>query len=310
METQTSTSMLESPWGQLRNDDIEFLLSVPDSDLELFLLSLPTEQHRRTALIQLRTYRTATERATANLYEFTRQAWGIVEPDREFIEGWHIKAICEHLEAVESGKILNLLINVPPGHCKSRVCNVFFPAWVWASNPSARFLCASYAQDLSTRDSLDCRSLIESEWYGERWGDLVQLTHDQNQKTKFSTTAHGWRLSTSVDGRGTGEHPDYLMVDDPHNVKQAESTLERETCLRWWTDTMASRGLIRGVRKVVIMQRLHTRDLSGMILDRGGFDHICLPYLYESGRMNPTALGWTDLATSQEKYCGRRSRSK
>lgn len=286
-------STSESASEQLTSDEIEFLLSLGDLELEVFLRALPTDRHRRTAILQLRTYRTPTERATENLYEFVKQAWHVVEPDRDFIDGWHIKAICDHL----TGSKQDLLINVPPGHCKSRLCSVFFPAWKWASNPSVRFICASYGQDLSTRDSIDCRSLVESPWYRERWGHAVHLTYDQNQKTKFSTTAHGWRMATSVDGRGTGEHPDYLLVDDPHNVKQAESTLERETCLRWWTDTMSSRGLIRGVRKVVIMQRLHCRDLSGLIIERGGFEHICLPYEYESARMATTSLGWNDPRT-------------
>jgi predicted phage terminase large subunit-like protein len=153
---------------------------------------------------------------------------------------------------------------------------------------------ASYAQDLSTRDSIACRDIIESEWYRHFWGRTVTLTDDQNQKVKFSTTAHGWRMATSVDGRAMGEHPDFIIVDDPHSVAQAESETERRSCLRWWDATLSSRGLIHGVRKIIIMQRLHVADLSGHILSRGSFDHLCLPYRYESGRMKPTAIGWTD----------------
>jgi hypothetical protein len=33
------------------------------------------------------------------------------------------------------GKILRLLINIPPRHSKSLGLNVFFPAWVWAQHP-------------------------------------------------------------------------------------------------------------------------------------------------------------------------------
>jgi predicted phage terminase large subunit-like protein len=35
---------------------------------------------------------------------------------------------------------------------------------------------------------------------------------------------------------------------------------------------------------VVCMQRLHTGDLSGHLIDQGGYDHICLPMRYEPGR--------------------------
>jgi len=280
----------------LTDEQCDYLLALPGAELGQWLTQFPPEQLKAIQR-QLQSYRTPKERAELWLYEFVQQAWHIVEPDKPFIPGWHIEAICKHLEAVYEGVIRDLLINVPPGHCKSRICNVFFPAWVWIRKPSARFLHASYSQELSTRDSIDCRYIIESNWYRDRWGSIVKLTDDQNQKIKFSTTEHGWRMATSIDGRGTGEHPDFIVVDDPHNVKQAESDTERLTCLRWWDSTISSRGLIREVRKVVIMQRLHVSDLSGHIIDRGGFDHICLPYRYETGRMNPTAIGWSDPRT-------------
>ena len=278
---------------ELRADQVNYLLSIGEDQLKLGLDGLSKSARDRT-LSGMNVYRSPSLRAEANLYEFVQQAWPIVEPDWEFIPGWHIKAICDHLTAMVNGKIRNLLINLPPGHCKSRVCNVFFPAWVFIRRPSARFFHASYSQELATRDSIDCRYVIESDWYRQAWGKKVRLIDDQNQKIKFSTTSHGWRMATSVGGRGTGEHPDFIIVDDPHNVRQAESTKERQDCLYWWDATIASRGLIRGVRKVVIMQRLHTSDLSGHILNRGGFDHICLPYRYEPGRMSPTTIGWSD----------------
>jgi predicted phage terminase large subunit-like protein len=278
---------------QLTDADWEYLLQLPSAELQRWLAQHP-EPVQRQILLRLRLYRTPKERAANRLYEFVKQAWHVVEPDKPFIPGWHIEAICQHLEAVYSGAIRNILINIPPGHCKSRLCNVFFPAWVWIHNPSARFMHASYAQELSTRDSIACRDIIESNWYREKWGAKVKLTGDQNQKTKFNTTERGWRMATSIDGRGTGEHPDFVIVDDPHSVAQADSETERRSCLRWWDATICSRGLVREVRRVVIMQRLHVADLSGHILSRGNFDHLCLPYRYESGRMKPTSIGWTD----------------
>lgn len=53
------------------------------------------------------------------LKKFVKLMWKFVEPARDFVDGWHIDAICEHLEAVTSGQITRLLINVPPGFCKA-----------------------------------------------------------------------------------------------------------------------------------------------------------------------------------------------
>lgn len=228
------------------------------------------------------------------LYDFVRCGWPVVEPTVPFVPNWHIEAICTHLEAVEQGAIRNLLINVPPGCSKSLVVSVFWPAWVWLRRPQSRWFCVSYGQELSTRDSIRCRSLISSVWYRRRWSDRFRLARDQNQKLKFENDKRGWRLATSVGGRGTGEHPDFIVVDDPHSVAQADSARHRQAAIDWWRGTVSSRGNMRGVRRVVIMQRLHEDDLSGHILESGGWDHICLPMEYEPDRMPPTTLGWTD----------------
>ena len=73
---------------------------------------------------------------------------------------------------------------------------VMFPAYVWAFEPSLRWLYSSYAQSLSIRDSIKMRRLIESPWYQARWGDKYQLTSDQNQKIKFENDKTGYRMAT------------------------------------------------------------------------------------------------------------------
>jgi len=65
--------------------------------------------------------------ASASLYEFVKQAWAVVEPGVKFVESWHIQVICEHLEAISSGDIRKLLINIPPRHSKSTIVSVMFP---------------------------------------------------------------------------------------------------------------------------------------------------------------------------------------
>jgi hypothetical protein len=245
----------------------------------------------------LKTYRTPKERVETRLHDFVRQAWPIVEPETEFVDGWHIRAICEHLEAVTDGRIKRLLINVPPGCCKSLLACVFWACWVWGPRnwPQSRWFFASYGQELSTRDSIKCRKILESPWYRSRWGDRVRIVH--NQMSKFENGAGGWRLATSVGGRGTGEHPDFVVWDDPHNVNDVESPVERERVIAWRAATISLRGMTRDVREVGIMQRLHRDDLSGWMLRTHGdrVDHICLPMRYEESAMpKPTSLDWID----------------
>lgn len=153
----------------------------------------------------------------ADLYEsslrnFYEGMWPVIEPKTPFRGNWHLDAICEHLEyAVVRRQILQLLINMPPRFSKSTLCSVALPAYIWAMFPHIRWLYASYAQSLSTRDSVLCRRVIQSPWYQARWGHVFRLTTDQNIKQRYENDRTGARIATSVGAALTGEGGDVLV---------------------------------------------------------------------------------------------------
>lgn len=150
-------------------------------------------------------------RAEDSLTEFFRQAWKVMEPGVEYIHGWHIEAICEHLEAVTRGEIHKLLINMPPRHAKSSLVSVAWPAWEWITRPWMKYLYSSYSLTLSVRDSVACRRLIMSPWYQRNWGNVFSLVEDVNAKMRFENSQHGVRIATSVGGTATGEGGDRVV---------------------------------------------------------------------------------------------------
>lgn len=232
--------------------------------------------------------------AERSLIEFTRQAWQVIEPGTPFTNGWHIDVICDHLEAVTAGELRNLLINMPPRHMKSIAVAVMWPVWSWVCQPETRWLFASYSSSLSIRDSLKCRRLIQSEWFQENWGHLFQLVGDQNSKLLFENDHYGYRMATSVEGTTTGHGGDFIVADDPHNAIEAQSEAMRASTLEWWDQAMSTRlNDPRTGAKVIVMQRLHERDLSGHVLEQGGYEHLCLPAEFD-GRRIITSLGWQD----------------
>lgn len=222
------------------------------------------------------------ELATRHLRRFIREAWHVVEPATTYQHNWHIDAICEHLEAVTRFEIPKLIINVPPRHMKSLAVSVFWPAWVWVSEPHRKFLYASYAATLSTKHSVLTRRLIDSRWYQDRYGDRFNLATDANLKTRFENDESGFRLATSVGGVATGEGGDYLVIDDPHNVNEAESDAKRDGVAEWWDGAMSTRinNPLEAAR-VLIMQRVHETDLTGHLTEQGDWTVLCLPAEYE-----------------------------
>lgn len=246
---------------------------------------------------QLQLQRLAAEKARRSLKEFLIQAWPILEPETEFVDGIHVGAVCLHLQAVSEGRIRNLIINIPPGHAKSLLVAVFWPAWVWIDHPESRWLFSSYREPLATRDSLRCRRLIESEWYQDRWGGRYQLCSDQNQKHRFENDGTGYRVVVPMCA-GTGERGDYVVVDDPHSVDQAQSDTERTAAVEWWNGSMSTRlnDPSKG-HMIVVQQRLHEADLTGDLLARGGYEQLCLPAEFEPDRPCQTCIGWGDSRT-------------
>jgi predicted phage terminase large subunit-like protein len=242
------------------------------------------------------------ELARRRFGDFIRQAWHVVEPGRPFISAWHVDAIADHLQAVSEGRIKNLLINIPPGHGKSLIVSVLWPAWQWIRTDEGgcwRGLFASYDFGLAIRDSVRCRSLIESPWYRETFRPLWQLSCDQNEKGLFENTKSGSRISLSVGGRSTGLRGDAIVVDDPLNASDQFSDRVLSDTVFWWDQSMSSRlnDMERG-NKIVIMQRLSERDLSGHALERGNYEHLCLPSEFEPGRRAATSIGWCDPRTA------------
>lgn len=216
-----------------------------------------------------------------SLNYFIERSFYIINQGQKFVDNWHIEAISEALNEVYNGNIKRLLINMPPRYLKSVCVSVAFPAWVLGKDPTKRIIAASYSEKLATKHSTDCRLILESNWYKRVFSDTI-LSKIQNQKYKFSTTQNGYRFATSVGGTLTGEGGDILIIDDPHNPQNVLSEKQRNKVLKWYDNTFSSRlndkknGAI-----IVVMQRLHENDLSGHLLEKGGWVHLNLPAIFE-----------------------------
>jgi predicted phage terminase large subunit-like protein len=222
------------------------------------------------------------EKARRSLVEFVRQAFPVVEPATTYQHNWHIDLICGYLEAASRGEIRNLLITIPPRMMKSLTVSVFWPAWVWISDPSRRFLYSSYSADLAVYHSVECRRLVESDWYRRNWGHRFWMAEDQNVKQFFENSSGGSRLASGVTGRITGRGGHFLICDDPHKITEGESEAERLRVINWWDREFSYRlnDPSFGAR-VIIMQRVHEGDLAGHVLSQEDWTHICFPNEFE-----------------------------
>lgn len=132
------------------------------------------EQYREAARLRL---------AVDTFSGFVRYMWSEIEPGRSLDWGWYMQLICDELEGLVKGVApdgtpypesgAELVINLPPGHAKSRLCSVFFPAWLWLHNEHLRLLTTANEGTLASRDSRLSREVITSDRYR-----LLQQLHD------------------------------------------------------------------------------------------------------------------------------------
>jgi predicted phage terminase large subunit-like protein len=263
-------------------------------------IALCRERNEREERRRLETERGAIVENCATLHGFIREFWYVLEPTTPFVTGWAIKAMCEHLEAVHRGEIQNLLITVPPGMMKSLLVSVFFQAWEWGpkGRPDLRYLSTSYSDDNVGRDSNKVRKLVESEKYRALWGDKVKPSAKWGEH-KFENTAGGNRDCRPF-GSLTGGRGDRVLIDDPHSTKTAESDTVREETVKLFREGATDRlNDISTSATIVIMQRLHGKDVAGEILSLGiGYVHLNLPMEFEPAHRCVTPI-FTDPRTTK-----------
>ena len=276
------------------------------------LLALLEERNRRRERARVLTDREAILEKCSTLHGFIEEFWYVLEPTAKFVTGWPIRAMCDHLEAVHYGWIQNLLINVPPGMMKSLLVSVFFQAWEWGpmGRPDLRYLSTSYSKDNVHRDSNKVRKLVESEKYQALWGDQVRPGQTWGVE-KFENTAGGNRDCRPF-GSLTGGRGDRVLIDDPHSTTTAESDVQRKDTVKKFREGATDRlNDIARSATIVIMQRLHMKDVAGTILELSaepdetandapavdvgedigdGWVHLNLPMEFEPDRRCATVL--------------------
>lgn len=232
-----------------------------------------------------------------SLAEFAQAAWHVLEPTTPLKWGWALDAICQHLEAVTDGRIHRLLMNVPPGTMKSLLTGVIWPAWEWGPRDMAemRFVGTAHEEQLAIRDSRKCRDLIKSDWYQRLWP--MPLDRSLDGKREFGNMRKGIRQARSFTSM-TGVRGDRVILDDPISAHSANSESALEAARIAFTETLPTRVNSSASAIVVIMQRLHEKDTSGVILDMGlPYTHLCIPMRFDPERRCTTSIGWTDPRT-------------
>jgi predicted phage terminase large subunit-like protein len=195
----------------------------------------------------------------------------------------YLKLLADRLARVAEGETKRLVVNMPPRHFKTFMGSICLPAWTLAHNPSAKIIILTYGQDLADKIAYAIREILRSEWYQETFRSRIKK--DRAKLMDFVTTEGGGVRSLSIEGGVTGFGADFIIIDDPVEIKDCGNTKRLERVNELFDNEIQTRldhpkkGCI-----VVIAHRISEDDLSGHVLKKGGWKQLKLPLIAQRVR--------------------------
>lgn len=137
-----------------------------------------------------------------------------------FIAGRHHKIIAEKFNALAEGKIKRLMIHLPPRHTKSEFGSKYLPSWYLGLFPDRKIIQASNTAELAQGFGRQVRNIVDSPEY-KRVFPGTELRADSKAAGRWDTNHQGSYFAIGVGGTMTGRGADLLIIDDPHNEREA-----------------------------------------------------------------------------------------
>ena len=211
---------------------------------------------------------------------FIEYTFGVLRPGVVFRPNWHIDAMAYKLAQVANGQIKRLIITLPPRNLKSICASVALPAWFLGPHPSERIMAISYSAELAKTHANDFRKVVTDPLYQAVFPDM-RIKRETDRE--ISTTAHGKRYATSLEGTLTGLGGNLIIIDDPIKLGDAFSEVVRKRSVDWYRSTLVTRpDDKKASRIVVVMQRVHQEDLVGYLQENEDFEVLNLPAIAPS----------------------------
>lgn len=219
----------------------------------------------------------AIRKSRISFYEFCKYR----EPDFYKPNRHHLRTICNTLQSIYEGTLINpetnkpyknMMLNVPPRHGKSRTLTNF-TAWCLGNDNTNMIMTISYNEESASEFSRFTRDMImEDSASGPlSYQDIFPNTHIKRGNSaagKWALEGHFFNyLGSSFNGSVTGKGCRMMIIDDP--VKNAYEALN-QTILNQiydkYVNTMLSR-VEKGGIKIICMTRWSGNDLCGRILN-------------------------------------------
>ena len=213
------------------------------------------------------------------LYPFFVRCMQDIMPGQGYLHNWHMVAMCAQLEKMIRGEAQRVILNIHPRMGKSLLSSVALPMYLLMRNPANQIMCLSYSDSLAADFHQKCRMIAQEPWYRELNPALQFKEAGQSSLLKASsdilqTSELGYRLASSIGASFTGKGADWIIIDDPNDMALINSQAHRDKINNTFDTAIANRLNNKNGRILMVSQRGHVSDLSGHLLEKGGFDQL------------------------------------
>jgi predicted phage terminase large subunit-like protein len=214
----------------------------------------------------------------AEFLAFAMKAFAYLNKGSDLGQDKYLKLLAERLARVAAGKTKRLVISLPPRHFKTFMGSICLPAWILAHNPSAKIVILTYGQDLSDKIAYAIRKILRSDWFEQAF--RTRLAKNRTKVMDFVTTDGGGVRSLSIEGGVTGLGADFIIIDDPVEIKDCDNAKRLERINNLFDNEIQTRldrpkkGCI-----VIIAHRISENDLPGHVLQKDGWKQLKLPLI-------------------------------
>ncbi len=181
----------------------------------------------------------------------------------------HHRKLIEHLEAVERGEIMRLMVFMPPQHGKSTFATKLFPAWYLGKHPDKYVFITSYAAELAEDFGSEVRDLCNSEVHQALF-PACTIKEDSKAKHDFGLTAGGACRAVGVGGSITGRPASLFIVDDPEKDQEDAKSEATQRKLRPWMNNVVFARARPTTPIIMIKTRWDPDDIAGWELEEHG----------------------------------------
>ena len=168
---------------------------------------------------------------------------------------------CERWAKEPNGR---LIITCPPRVGKSLIVSETLPIWIWAHDPQAEILLASYAERLVERFGRNLRNRIAE----QKLFDGLRLSDDSTSVTRFHNSEGGMFYGVGAGGALTGHGYSHLIFDDlVKGREQALSASQMDKLWAWFKSDAMSRCQPGTDRILMMATRWSENDPTGRCLN-------------------------------------------